>query len=66
MKIKCPQCPAEADLGPNGNDLSDTHYKLQCPVITKHLIDAGGSASDIDCPHMRSTRNATILKSRRA
>jgi hypothetical protein len=35
--VKCPWCAAEVDLGPTGEDLSDTRYKLTCPVLLVHL-----------------------------
>jgi hypothetical protein len=37
--VKCSNCSAEVDLGPTGQDLSDTRYKLSCPVLQIHLAE---------------------------
>ncbi len=63
MKVKCPACPGEIDLGPNCDDLSDTAYQLSCPALHEHLLEKG-SAVDIECENMRIVRNAAILKFR--
>jgi len=63
MKVKCPNCRAEQDLGRNGDDLSDKLYLVQCPVIREHLIKNPG-ATEINCPHMRDARTAVIRKHR--
>lgn len=41
MKVACPNCPARADLGPAAKDLSDTAYKLLCPILREHQIQKG-------------------------
>jgi len=63
MKVKCPKCSAEADIGPNCDDLSDTRYKLKCPLLHDHLR-AKGSDTNIECPRMRRARDAAIIKNR--
>jgi hypothetical protein len=65
MKAKCPQCPAEADLGPEDVSNADTSYKLKCPVIDKALAEKGGFATDMICTAMRDKIAAEIKKNMR-
>jgi hypothetical protein len=60
-KVICPKCRATTDLGPNGADLSDAHYKLECPVLRERRI-AKGSDIKIECLYMRRARDRAILK----
>jgi hypothetical protein len=62
--LMCPICPAEVDLGPVGEDLSDTRYKLDCPVLRKRLAVQGPDA-DLECPHIGSAKRVAVLQSRR-
>jgi hypothetical protein len=64
MKVICPKCRATTNLGPSGADLSDTHYKLECPVLRERRI-AKGSDIKIECLYMRRARDSAILKLRR-
>ena len=64
MKVKCPNCPAEQDLGPFCEDLKDRRYLVACPVLDPHLIERH-SDTNIECPHMRDARAAVILEYRR-
>ena len=64
MKVICPKCRATTNLGPNGGDLSDYHYKLECPVLRERRI-AKGSDINIECLYMRRARDGVILKLRR-
>jgi hypothetical protein len=60
--VKCPWCAAEVDLGPTGEDLSDTRYKLTCPLLHVHLA-AGGDVTDLECPHMGPAKGVVVLQS---
>jgi hypothetical protein len=64
MKVKCPNCPAEQELGPFCDDLRDRRYLVVCPVLDPHLIERH-SDTNIECPHMRDARAAVILEHRR-
>jgi len=64
MKVICPKCRAITNLGPNGGDLSDARYKLECPVLRERRI-AEGSDIKIECLYMRRARDSAILKLRR-
>ena len=60
-----PQVPRDCDfLGPNGADLSDVRYKLECPVLRERRI-AKGSDINIECLYMRRVIDSAILKLRR-
>jgi hypothetical protein len=61
MKVRCPDCLVEADLGPRCDDLTDIRYRLQCPVIRA----ARGPEKIIDCPRFGPLILAAVLKSRR-
>ena len=65
MKVKCPRCPAETDIGRDCNDVSDTRYKLLCPEIRDRLAAEGGTALEFDCINMRTARDSAIRKYRR-
>jgi hypothetical protein len=65
MKVKCPKCPVETDIGPDCDDVSDTGYKLVCPEIQRELIARGGTGIDLDCINMRTARDSAIRKYRR-
>lgn len=64
MRVKCTNCPAEVELGVEGEDIGDTAYKLLCPVlreqsaIRKYDVDA-------ECPYMREVKNAAALQRKR-
>ena len=58
MKVRCPECAEESDLGPNGLDDSDTSYRLRCP----HVRAVGASDTNFDCPHMHRVRDAALRK----
>jgi hypothetical protein len=62
--VKCPWCAAEVDLGPTGEDPSDTRYKVVCPVLLVHMA-AGGDVTDLECPHMGPAKRVAGLQSRR-
>jgi hypothetical protein len=62
--VKCPGCSAEVDLGPNGQDLTDTRYKLSCPVLHVHLV-ARSLDTDLECPHMGPAKRVAVLQNRR-
>ena len=64
--VTCPRCRAETDLGPTGDDLSDTGYRLTCPVLHRHLIGKGGSDVDIECRYMQQAIVGAIIKRRRS
>jgi hypothetical protein len=49
--VRCPECPNTATVK-EGNDLSDKAYKLSCPVLLDELGRRGGTALDVDCPHL--------------
>lgn len=36
-EVGCPKCPAEVDIGPNCDDVSDISWKLYCAKIIKLL-----------------------------
>jgi transposase-like protein len=61
--VKCPRCPAEAVVK-NGDDVSDTRYKLTCPDIHERLA-MEGSAATPECPYMRPVRDAALREFRR-
>jgi hypothetical protein len=61
--VKCPWCAAEVDLGPTGEDLTDTRYKVICPVLAIHLA-AGSEVTDLECPHMGPAKRVTVLRNR--
>ena len=58
--VKCPKCPATANLGPTGEDISDTAYRTSCPEIIAHLINPGQTRTNIDCPYMGPTVRVAI------
>jgi hypothetical protein len=64
MKVLCPKCRATTNLGPNGEVLTDDHYKLECPVLRERRI-AKGSDINIECLYMRRVIDSAILKLRR-
>jgi hypothetical protein len=64
MKVKCPECPAETDLGPDCNDLTDLRYRFDCPVLLEHRLQKGADAG-IGCSYMHRAIVAAILKFRR-
>jgi hypothetical protein len=57
--VKCPRCAAEVDLGPTGEDLSDTRYKVICPVLLVHLT-AASEVTDLECPHMGPIKRVAL------
>jgi hypothetical protein len=61
--VKCPECPSTAIVN-DGNDVSDTAYRLKCPVLHNVLIQRGGAAADIDCPHLAPLIRFALLKLR--
>ena len=63
MKVTCPKCAAVVELDPDGNEL-DLIYKLTCPVIDRELLKSGGTAENIECPHMRQAKAKAILAAR--
>jgi hypothetical protein len=63
MKVNCPRCPAEMDVGRDCDDVSDTRYKLLCPEIRDRLAAEGGTAFEFDCINMRTARDSAIRKS---
>jgi hypothetical protein len=63
--VKCPWCAAEVDLGPTGEDLSDTRYKVVCPVLLVHMA-ARGSDPNLECPHMGPVKRVAVLRNRRS
>ena len=64
MKVTCSNCPAEMELGSEGEDIGDTAYKLLCPVLREH--PPKGHDVDTECPYMRDVRKAAALRRRRA
>jgi hypothetical protein len=62
MKVKCSECQAETDIGPNCNDPSDTRYKSVCPLLHDHLVAKGGQGTNLECPRMRRVRDAAIIR----
>jgi hypothetical protein len=65
MKAKCTNCPAEVELGVEGEDIGDTAYKLLCPVLREHLAKKGHDV-DIECPYMQDVKKAAALRRLRA
>lgn len=65
MKVTCTNCPAEADLGPNGEDVSDTAYKLLCPVLRDRRAQMGEHDIDLDCPYMQDARELAVSRHRK-
>jgi hypothetical protein len=59
--VKCPECPNTATVK-DGDDLSDDAYKLSCPVLLDELARRGGTAPDIDCPHLGLLVRMTVLR----
>jgi hypothetical protein len=59
--VKCPECPNTATVEA-GNYLSDKSYKLSCPVLLDELGRRGGTAPDIDCPHLGPLVRLTALR----
>jgi hypothetical protein len=60
MKLKCPKCPAEVEIGPNCDVVGDSSYKLKCPLIAKRLITRGGSSEELYCLNMVRVQDAAI------
>lgn len=61
--VKCPECPNTVTVE-DGNDLSNTAYRLSCPVLMEELRKRSGTASDIDCPHLGPLVRMTVLRLR--
>jgi hypothetical protein len=59
MKVKCPRCSGEVELGPDRSEL-DPAYKLKCPVLHTVLIKRAGDPTAIECPDMRGAITAAI------
>jgi hypothetical protein len=59
--VKCPECPNTATVK-DGNDLSDKAYKFSCPVLLDELGRRGGTAPDVDCPHLGPLVRMTALR----
>ena len=55
MVLHCPKCGARSNLGPNADNLTDTRYRADCPVLFAELR-AGGENIELECPHMRRAR----------
>jgi hypothetical protein len=62
MKLKCPKCSAEIDIGPNNDSDSDISWKVRCPVIEQRLQIIGGSGEKLICLDMVKVRDAAIQK----
>jgi hypothetical protein len=62
MRVNCTNCPAQLELGADGEDLGDTAYKHLCPALREYF--ARGRRHDIDpeCPYMRGVKETTMLK----
>jgi hypothetical protein len=52
------------DLGPTGEDLSNTRYKVICAVLLVHLA-AASELTDLECPHMGPAKRVAVLQNRR-
>jgi hypothetical protein len=65
MMVNCTNCPAQLELGVGGKDIGDTAYKHLCPILRERFAKEGRRDVNLDCPYMRSVREAMILKHRR-
>jgi hypothetical protein len=61
MKVRCTNCPAETELGDQGQDIGDSAYKLICPVLREHYRNDAAA----DCPYMRGVKEAEELRHKR-
>jgi len=61
MRLKCTNCPAEMEVGANGEDVGDTAYRLLCPILRDHRKEPNRDV-DLECPYMRDARSAAIRK----
>jgi hypothetical protein len=56
--IKCPNVQTRRQ----SRTLSDKAYKLSCPVLLDELGRRGGTAPDVDCPHLGPLMRMTALR----
>lgn len=61
VKAKCTNCPAEMQLGADGENIGDTAYKLLCPVLREHFRNN----ADADCPYMHAVKAAAEMQRKR-
>jgi hypothetical protein len=61
MKVICPKCRATTNLGPNGGDLSDYHYKLECPVLRERrdVTDRADGGTSVERGETGDVNNAS-------
>jgi hypothetical protein len=65
MRVNCTNCPAQLELGPDGEDIGDAAYKHLCPILREHFARVGYHDIDLDCPYMRGVGEAAIIKEQR-
>jgi hypothetical protein len=61
--VHCPNCGAQANLGPNADNLGDNRYRAECPVLFAELR-GGRENIDFECPHMQRVRFDEFVKIR--
>ena len=61
MKVRCTNCPAELQLGADGEDIGDAAYKLLCPVLREHFRNDTAA----DCPYMHAVKAAAEIQRKR-